>query len=36
MRVLVTGAVGIIGMHVCRQLLDRSDQAVGIDNLNDY
>ena len=36
MRVLVTGAAGFIGMHVCRQLLDRGDEVVGIDNLNDY
>ena len=36
MRVLVTGAAGFIGMHVCRQLLDRGDEVVGVDNLNDY
>ena len=36
MRVLVTGAAGFIGMHVCRQLLDRGDLVVGIDNVNDY
>ena len=36
MRVLVTGAAGFIGMHVCRQLLDRGDEVFGIDNLNDY
>jgi UDP-glucuronate 4-epimerase len=34
--VLVTGAAGFIGMHVCRQLLDRGDAVVGIDNLNAY
>ncbi|NTW83006.1 MAG: NAD-dependent epimerase [Chlorobiaceae bacterium] len=36
MRILVTGAAGFIGYHVCRQLLDRGDQVTGIDNLNDY
>ena len=36
MRILVTGAAGFIGMHVCRQLLNRGDQVVGLDNLNDY
>ena len=36
MSVLVTGAAGFIGMHVADRLLDRGDQVVGIDNLNDY
>jgi UDP-glucuronate 4-epimerase len=35
-KVLVTGAAGFIGMHVCERLLARGDQVVGIDNLNDY
>ena len=35
-RVLVTGAAGFIGMHVARVLLERGDEVVGIDNLNDY
>ncbi|MBN9429713.1 MAG: GDP-mannose 4,6-dehydratase [Burkholderiales bacterium] len=34
--VLVTGAAGFIGMHVCRALLDKGEAVVGIDNLNDY
>lgn len=33
---LVTGAAGFIGYHVCRRLLERGDRVVGIDNLNDY
>jgi UDP-glucuronate 4-epimerase len=33
---LVTGAAGFIGFHVSRQLLDRGDEVVGLDNLNDY
>jgi UDP-glucuronate 4-epimerase len=33
---LVTGAAGFIGMHVCERLLARGDQVVGLDNLNDY
>lgn len=33
---LVTGAAGFIGFHVAKQLLDRGDRVVGIDNLNDY
>ena len=36
MKVLVTGAAGFIGFHVCRYLLERGDEVVGIDNLNDY
>ncbi len=36
MRVLVTGAAGFIGAHVCRTLLQRGMNVVGIDNLNDY
>jgi UDP-glucuronate 4-epimerase len=36
MSVLVTGAAGFIGFHVCRALLARGDQVIGVDNLNDY
>ena len=36
MAVLVTGAVGFIGFHVCRALLDRGERVVGIDEVNDY
>lgn len=36
MKILVTGAAGFIGFHVCQKLLARGDQIVGIDNLNDY
>ncbi|HVE71221.1 MAG TPA: NAD-dependent epimerase [Thermoanaerobaculia bacterium] len=36
MKVLVTGAAGFIGMHVSRRLLQRGDEVIGIDNLNDY
>jgi UDP-glucuronate 4-epimerase len=36
MRVLVTGAAGFIGFHLSAKLLERGDEVVGIDNLNDY
>jgi len=36
MKVLVTGVAGFIGMHVAQLLLQRGDEVVGIDNLNDY
>jgi UDP-glucuronate 4-epimerase len=36
MKVLVTGAAGFIGFHLTLALLDRGDEVVGIDNLNDY
>ncbi|MCB1904148.1 MAG: GDP-mannose 4,6-dehydratase, partial [Gammaproteobacteria bacterium] len=36
MKVLVTGSAGFIGSALCLRLLDRGDQVVGIDNLNDY
>jgi len=36
MAVLVTGAAGFIGAATSRALLDRGDEVIGIDNLNDY
>ncbi len=36
MRVLVTGTAGFIGAAVAGRLLDRGDEVVGVDNLNDY
>src|SRR6266481_246746 len=36
MSILFTGAAGFIGFHVAKALLDRGEQLVGIDNLNDY
>src|ERR1017187_5631379 len=35
-RTLVTGAAGFIGFHVSKHLLDRGDEVVGVDNLNDF
>jgi UDP-glucuronate 4-epimerase len=33
---LVTGAAGFIGYHVCRQLLDRGQPVIAVDNVNAY
>ena len=35
-KILVTGSAGFIGYHLCRRLLARGDQVIGIDNLNTY
>ncbi len=36
MKVLVTGTAGFIGNHLALKLLERGDEVIGIDNLNDY
>ena len=36
MKILVTGAAGFIGSNLCKVLLNRNDEVIGIDNLNDY
>lgn len=36
MKILVTGAAGFIGMHLCMRLLKLGHSVVGVDNLNDY
>jgi UDP-glucuronate 4-epimerase len=34
--ILVTGAAGFIGYHVCKTLLQKNEPVFGIDNINEY
>ena len=36
MKVLITGAAGFIGSHLCERLLDRGNTVIALDNFNDY
>lgn len=36
MKYLVTGTAGFIGFHVAKKLLDRGDEVIGLDIINDY
>jgi UDP-glucuronate 4-epimerase len=36
MKILITGGAGFIGFHVAKALLERGDEIVIVDNLNDY
>tara|TARA_B110000259_G_scaffold49718_1_gene58336 strand:- start:423 stop:1400 length:978 start_codon:yes stop_codon:yes gene_type:complete len=36
MRILITGAAGFIGSHLCLKLLELGHQIIGVDNLNNY
>ena len=36
MSVLVTGSAGFIGMHTVNALLEKNEDVIGIDNINDY
>ena len=36
MKVLITGTAGFIGNHLAQRLLERGEEVIGVDNLNDY
>ncbi|MFV0562378.1 GDP-mannose 4,6-dehydratase, partial [Malaciobacter mytili] len=36
MKILITGTAGFIGSHLAIKLLERGDEVVGLDNINDY
>ena len=36
MKILITGTAGFIGHALAKKLLERGDEVIGIDNINDY
>ena len=36
MKILVTGAAGFIGFHLAKRLIERGDEVIGLDSINDY
>ena len=36
MKILVTGAAGFIGYHLCKKLAKEGYKVYGIDNINNY
>ncbi|TIW50220.1 MAG: NAD-dependent epimerase/dehydratase family protein, partial [Mesorhizobium sp.] len=34
--ILITGAAGFIGFHLCQRLLADGRQVVGLDSMNEY
>ena len=36
MKILITGAAGFIGFHLCKKLLTLGENVIGFDNLNNY
>ena len=35
-KILVTGAAGFIGYHLCETLIKQGHRVIGLDNINDY
>ena len=36
MKILITGTAGFIGHNLAKRLLERGDEVIGLDNINDY
>lgn len=36
MKILVTGAAGFIGYHLCNKLIQENHEVIGLDNINNY
>ena len=36
MKILITGSAGFIGFHLAKKLIERGDEVIGLDNINDY
>lgn len=35
-KILITGTAGFIGFHLAKRLLERGDEVIGLDSINDY
>ena len=35
-RILITGAAGFIGFHLCHKLIKKNEFVIGLDNMNSY
>lgn len=36
MKILITGTAGFIGFHLAKKMLERGDEIIGLDSINDY
>lgn len=36
MKILITGTAGFIGFHLAKAFIEKGDEVIGVDNINDY
>jgi UDP-glucuronate 4-epimerase len=36
LKILITGTAGFIGFHLARKLIEKGEEIIGFDNINDY